>query len=130
MRVLIADDDRHVCDLLASFVVECGHEVVETVTAGGLAAIRSFAQHEPDLVLLDIMMPQFNGTTACLQMRSRTPGVKIVFVTGLMDGVHARISQCRAAGLLLKPFTLDEVRTLLDRLSAPATVVPVAFRAA
>ena len=36
MRVLIADDDKRVCDLLAEFVGLCGHEVVATVTKGGL----------------------------------------------------------------------------------------------
>lgn len=127
MRVLIADDDRQVCTLLAFYVRECGHEVVDTVSGGGLAAIRSFTRHEPDLVLLDIFMPQLSGTTACRQMLSRKPSTKIIFVTGMLDGLPTKIAECHAAGSLAKPFDLNDVRALLHRF---APMVPHVFQAA
>ncbi len=61
---------------------ECGHEVVGTVTGGGLAVIQAFARYEPDAVLLDLMMPRFNGLTVCHALLSRKPDAKIIFISG------------------------------------------------
>jgi len=120
MRVLIADDDRDLCQLLAHYVRECGHEVVETVSGGGLAAIRSFAQHDPDLVFLDLTMPQLSGATACRQMLSRKPAARIIFVTGVLENLHAKVTHCHAAGAVRKPFNLEDVRAMLERCALPA----------
>ncbi len=56
MRVLLADDARDLAAALACYVRECDHEVVDTVTGGGLSVIKSFARYQPDVVLLDIRM--------------------------------------------------------------------------
>ena len=85
MRVLIADDDKDLAAALAASVQECGHEVVATVTGGGLAVIQAFARCEADVVLLDIMMPRFNGLTVCHALLSRKPDARIIFVSGSMD---------------------------------------------
>ncbi len=117
MRVLIADDDRDLAEVLAIYVAECGHEVVATVTGGGLAVIQAFARHEPDAVLLDIMMPRFNGLTVCHALQSRKPGTKIIFVSGQVDGNHPFVSGCHAAAYLQKPVSLSELREALDSLA-------------
>jgi CheY-like chemotaxis protein len=113
MRVLIADDDREMAEALAELVRECGHEVVACVTGGGLSVIRSFAQHEPDVVLLDIMMPRFNGLTVCQALRSRYAGAKIIFVSGHVDGKHPFVSSCGPTACVKKPVSLDELREAL-----------------
>src|SRR5687768_15944613 len=114
MRVLIADDDREMAEVLAAFVEECGHEVVGTVTSGGLSVIQAFARCEPDAVLLDIMMPRFNGLTVCHALRSRTPGAKVIFISGQLDGIHPFVTGCGAAACLQKPVSLAEVRGALE----------------
>src|SRR6266853_3263301 len=114
MRVLIADDDRLVCDLLAQFVRACHHEVVGTVSGGGLAAIRSFAESAPDLVLLDVIMPRCNGLTVCHALLSRKPDAKVVLMSGMVEGGHPFIAGCHASGFLPKPMHLEDVRALLD----------------
>lgn len=123
MRILIADDDRDVAEVLAAYVGECGHEVAGIVTGGGLAVIQAFARHDPDLVLLDIMMPRFNGLTVCHALRSRRPDAKIVFVSGRVDGNHPFVSGCGAAAYLQKPVSLGDLRAVLERLEAPQAVV-------
>lgn len=118
MRVLIADDDRDLAEVLAAFVVECGCEVVATVTGGGLAVIQAFARHKPDVVLLDIMMPRFNGLTVCHALRSRNPDAKIIFVSGQVDGSHPFVSGCGASAYLQKPVSLAALREALDAVGA------------
>jgi CheY-like chemotaxis protein len=120
MRVLIADDDREMVEVLAEYVKECGHEVVACVTSGGLSVIQSFARHEPDVVLLDIIMPRFNGLTVCHALLSRNPDAKVIFVSGQVDGKHPFVSGCGASGYLQKPVSLSELRDALDALDPVA----------
>jgi CheY-like chemotaxis protein len=118
MRVLIADDDREVAEVLAAYVAECGHEVVATVTGGGLAVIQCFARFLPDAVLLDINMPRFNGLTVCHALLSRMPGTKIIFVSGSVDGSNPFVSACGASGYLQKPVSLAELRDALGAVES------------
>ncbi len=120
MRVLIADDDRPFCDLLARFVRECDHEVVDSVTAGGLAVIQSFAKHRPDVVLLDILMPRFNGLTVCHALLSRDPAAKVFLMSGMVEGSHPFVQNCKAIGYLQKPMRLAELRDALESIAIAA----------
>lgn len=113
MRVVIADDDRQIVELLAAYVTACDHEVVDTVTAGGLAVIQSCARHRPDVVLLDIVMPKFNGFTVCQQLVSRNPNVKVLLMSGLVDCEYPSVSRCGAVGYLQKPMLFEQVRDAL-----------------
>lgn len=118
MRILIADDDREMADVLAAYVGECGHEVVGVVTGGGLAVIQAFARTEPDAVLLDIMMPRFNGLTVCHALLSRKPDSKVIFVSGSVDEHHPFVSNCGASAYLQKPVSLHELREALEAVDA------------
>ncbi|HEV7866807.1 MAG TPA: response regulator [Chthoniobacteraceae bacterium] len=118
MRVLVADDDRDMAEVIASYVRELDHEVVETVTGGGLSVIQSFARHRPDVVLLDIMMPRFNGLTVCHALLSRDPNAKVVFVSGHVEGTHPFVSNAGAIGYLEKPIQREKLREILDAVAA------------
>lgn len=116
MRVLIADDDREMAEVLGAYVVECGHQVVSLVTGGGLAVIQAFARFEPDVVLLDIMMPRFNGLTVCHALLSRKPDTKIIFISGSVDGDNPFVSNCGASAYLQKPVDEATIRAALANL--------------
>jgi two-component system, OmpR family, response regulator MprA len=117
MRILIADDDRPFCDLLARLVRACNHEVADIVTAGGLAVIQSFARHRPDVVFLDILMPRFNGLTVCHALLSRDPSAKVILMSGMVDHDHPFVIGCKAAGYLSKPMLMEDVREVLDSIA-------------
>jgi CheY-like chemotaxis protein len=118
MRVLIADDDRDFAQALADLVRACAHEVVDTVAGGGLAVIQSYAIHQPDIVLLDIMIPRLNGLTVCHALRSRNPAVKIIFISGQVEGDNPFVTRCAADGYLRKPLLLEGLREVLDAVAA------------
>jgi len=118
MRILIADDDKLFADLLGAWVEELGHEVVDKITGGGLAVIQNYARCEPDVVLLDIMMPRFNGLTVCHALISRDPGARIIFISGRVDGGHPFVSASGAVGYLEKPFNREKLRAALDAAMA------------
>lgn len=98
---------------LADCVVSCGHEVVDTVTSGGLAVIQSFARHKPDAVLLDILMPRCNGLTVCHALLSRKPDTRVIFISGSVASDHPFVESCGAAACLSKPVSLAELRAAL-----------------
>ena len=118
MRVLIADDDRHVVDLLTAFVTACDHDVVATVTGGGLAVMRSCVEHRPDLVLLDIIMPKLNGFTVCQQIISRNPSLKVILMSGLVDSNYPSVASCGAVSYLQKPMHFETLREVLEKAAA------------
>jgi two-component system response regulator MprA len=122
MRILIADDDREIVEVLALWVQELGHEVAGTITGGGLAVIQNYARYQPDLVLLDIMMPRFNGLTVCHALLSRDPNARIVFVSGSVASEHPFVSTAGAIGYLQKPVDREKLREVLDAAMAAPKV--------
>lgn len=117
LRVLIADDDRDLAEAIAGLVREAGHDPVATISAGGLEVIRRYGQYIPDVVLLDIMMPRFNGLTVCHALLSRDPDAKIVFVSGKVDGAHPFITGAGAVACLGKPIERDKLAEILSGIT-------------
>lgn len=124
MRVLIADDDRDLVDAIAEFVRECGHEVCATVTGGGLAVIQNFARYLPDVVILDIMMPRFNGLTTCHALLSRKPDTQVIFMSGKVESDHPFVMSCGAVAYLHKPILFEDLRDVLRAISSQ-TLLPL-----
>jgi PAS domain S-box-containing protein len=116
--ILIADDDQGMRSLLASILSEAGLELLSAVN--GKEALQAAAEHVPDLVLLDILMPVVDGFEVCRRLRSdpKTREVPIIMITALGD--HASRLHGIEAGaddFITKPFDPDEllvrVRTII-----------------
>jgi diguanylate cyclase (GGDEF)-like protein len=111
-RILVADDDPLTRRLVREMLVAAGHEVYEA--ASGNAAVRQFRLHAPDLVLLDVRMPDGDGFDACAQLRELDPSEAspIIMLTALNDTASLeRAFAMRATDFIVKPFN----RTLLLR---------------
>jgi DNA-binding response OmpR family regulator len=78
-RILIVDDDPHHNRIVGDLLKAEGYEV-EVATDSPSAVHKNF-DFKPDLVLLDMMMPKFTGTTACQALRELRPGLPIVIVS-------------------------------------------------
>ena len=117
MKVLIADDDRQAADCMAEYVRISGHETVAMVTTGGLDVLHAYDRTNPDLVLMDVMMPKVNGLTVCHALASRPVCPKIVFLSGKMEPDHPFITNARADAFLAKPISLELFRKVIDRIA-------------
>ena len=62
-KILIADDDRNICELLRMYLEKDGFSVV--IAGNGEEALQKFDEEEPDLLLLDVMMPRLDGWQDC-----------------------------------------------------------------
>jgi DNA-binding response OmpR family regulator len=115
MRILIADDERELAAGLAQFLHNAGHEIC-TVTTGGLDVLPAYDRFRPDVVLMDIMMPRFNGITISHALLSRNPAIKLVLCSGALASDHPFIASSGACRFLQKPFTFSEARLVLESL--------------
>jgi len=127
-RILIADDERAILDTLRAYLTEAGFEVA--AARNGREALYAFRHEKPDLVILDVMMPEMNGWDVARLIRkdSQTP---IFFLTARVDEIDQVTGlEIGADEYLTKPFSprvlVARVRALLRRtygdLAAPPTV--------
>jgi DNA-binding NarL/FixJ family response regulator len=107
-RILIADDHRLLADACKS-LLEPEFQVAGIVT-DGRALIRSAVELKPDIISLDICMPQLNGLDAAEQIKRKLPAVKFVFLTMTMAAdVAAEAFRRGASGYVLKQSAGDEL---------------------
>ncbi|MCL9796333.1 response regulator transcription factor [Frankia sp. AgKG'84/4] len=126
MRVLVVDDDAAVRESLERSLRFEGYEVATAVD--GLDALYAVGRDQPDIVILDVMMPRVDGLEACRQLRARGDDVPVLMLTA-RDGLADRVSglDVGADDYLVKPFALEELfarlRALARRAALAARVV-------
>jgi len=117
VRILIADDHALFRDGLRSLLASHGHEVVGEAK-NGREAIAMAKEIKPDVVLMDISMPEMDGITATRTMTAETPDVKVLVLTASEDDATLFDAiKSGAQGYLLKNLDADDFFALLDRAS-------------
>jgi len=101
---------------MASYIRHCNEAVVSTVTTGGLDVLRSVNRFDPDVILLDIIMPKLNGLTICHHILSRRPNVRIILLSGTLHADHPFIAESGAAAFLPKPVRLGELQRVIQQI--------------
>ena len=117
MRILIADDHALFRDGLRSLLSAQGHEVVGEAR-NGREAIELAHRVQPDLVLMDVSMPELDGISATRQLTSELPDMKVVVLTASETEENLFESlKAGARGYLLKNLEADDFFALLERAS-------------
>jgi two-component system OmpR family response regulator len=123
VHILVVDDENAITDLLTMALRYEGCEVQSAAT--GNAAVRIAKEFQPDVVVLDMMLPDLDGLEVLRRMRGRAPNLPVLFLTA-RDAVEDRIAGLTAGGddYVTKPFSLEEVvarlRALLRRAGLAA----------
>jgi two-component system alkaline phosphatase synthesis response regulator PhoP len=120
-KVLIADDEQNIVISLEFLLKREGFEVL--VAGDGESALQMVAEHHPDLVLLDVMMPKRNGYEVCQRMRERPEwrGIKIIMLSAKGRDVEVSKGVSLGADLYVtKPFSNAELVAQINALLAPA----------
>jgi two-component system, OmpR family, response regulator len=107
-RLLVVEDEPTILELLSGSLRFAGYEVV--TAASGAEALRVAARTRPDLILLDVMIPDGDGFEVLRQIRSGRTRVPVIFLTA-RGTVHDRVAGLTMGGddYVTKPFSLDEV---------------------
>ena len=121
LRVLVVDDEPNIAELLRMALRYEGWDVEVALT--GSKAVSTAKATKPDAVVLDMMLPDFDGLEVMRRIRTEDPNVPVIFLTA-KDAVEDRIGGLTAGGddYVTKPFSLEEVlarvRGLLRRTTA------------
>ncbi len=118
--ILVAEDEPDTRELIVFTLRFGGFDVV--VARNGAEAVEKATEMQPDLIMLDVMMPQMTGFEACRKLKAQPETVRIpvVFLTGKGHETEIEIGMgTGAAGYLLKPFSPEAliryIRELLDK---------------
>jgi two-component system OmpR family response regulator len=114
LKVLVVDDEPNIRDLLSASLRFQGHRVL--TAANGNEAINQIVDNQPDVVLLDVMLPDISGFGVTKKIRSLGIDVPILFLTA-RDDTEDKVTGLTVGGddYVTKPFSLDEI---IARISA------------
>ncbi len=108
MKILIAEDDTNIRLGLSDLLEAEGYECIEA--KDGEIALSLFNQHQPDLVLLDIMMPKLDGYSVCRKIRQTDENIPIIFITAKSEEIDQVLGlELGADDYIKKPFGTREV---------------------
>ncbi len=108
-RVMIAEDSKAIRIALMDIILNSKHELVGEAS-NGPEVVEKFVSSKPDVLLLDLVMPEKDGFTVLKEIKETNPDAKIIMITVLDD--KRMIQDCISAGALayiIKPFTADDV---------------------
>lgn len=109
LNVLVVDDSMIIRKKITKSIEELGHKVASTAQ-NGQEAIEAYTKSQPDLVTMDITMPDMDGITAVSKIMEKDPDAKVIMVTshGQEDMVIKSIQE-GAVGYILKPITKEKL---------------------
>lgn len=113
-KILIIEDDQNLQEYMQEFLIEAGYKV--EVSSDGITALKKIDHSQPDLILLDLGLPNISGETVCSDIRKQYPQLPIIILTGkdsTADIVHGL--NLGADDYITKPF---ETSVLLARIKA------------
>ena len=117
LKILIVDDDRDFRQVTKMSLLKGGYEVFEA--SSGREAMNVARQVQPDLILLDILMPGLDGYETCRQLKTSpaTSHIAIIVLTALGDpAVRYKTRQAGADDYVAKPVMLQELYERVERL--------------
>ena len=126
-KILVVDDDINICEAIKLYLVNEGYEV--KTANDGEEGIKAFKSFEPDLVLLDIMLPQLDGWQVCREIR-KTSATPIIMVTAKDETFDKVLGlELGADDYVTKPFDTKEIvariKAVLRRTSADDVNQPI-----
>ncbi|RJP79600.1 MAG: response regulator [Desulfobacteraceae bacterium] len=114
-RILIADDDLMMRELLSALLVSTGHEV--TAVVNGYEALRLFSEKPFDLVTTDCNMPVMDGSILAKRIKQKSPLTPVIMITGEAINAEYRQNKCKHVDLIVsKPFTRKAINQAVTGL--------------
>ena len=125
-KILIVDDDEDLVELIVDVLMRDGRFEVKSVN-NGFDAGMMVKEYRPDLIVLDVMLPDINGQEVCQRVRKEKAmdDIRIICISGMVE--EDKIEELRAAGandFLHKPF---EIETLIERISKLLDIQTIAM---
>lgn len=115
-RILIVDDAKFMRMTLSNILIKANHEVVGEAE-NGLQAVELFIKEKPDLVTMDITMPEQNGIEALREIKSQYPDAKIIMCSAMgQQKMVVEAIESGAKDFIVKPFDENRVIEAITRV--------------
>jgi two-component system chemotaxis response regulator CheY len=116
-KILIVDDAEFLRVRISKMLIGDGYDVVEA--ENGLIAVDKYKSEKPDVVLMDITMPEMDGLTALKEIRAFDSQAKVVMLTALgQESVVLEAIKSGAKDFVVKPFERERVLNAINKLLA------------
>jgi two-component system, chemotaxis family, chemotaxis protein CheY len=118
IKIMIVDDSELIINIIGKIINKFNSGIdIEFIKAhNGIESINKYLEEKPDLVFMDIMMPEMNGITALKNIKKHDKNAKIVIVTSLIQEEYIKYAvELEAVEFISKPFTEKEIKEALDK---------------
>jgi DNA-binding response OmpR family regulator len=121
--VIVVDDDRDTVEVFCEYLAI---KDIEVLGRGydGKTAVELYKKHTPDVVLLDVMMPDYDGFYGLENIRKINPEAKIIMVTAdLTSDTEKKLVDLKASAMIYKPYEIDSVIETIEKVSKDNVVI-------
>ncbi|KFA59011.1 DNA-binding response regulator [Gilliamella sp. Choc4-2] len=116
MKILIAEDDQNIRRGMSDLLEQEGYTIIEA--ENGKFALELFEQHQPDFIILDIMMPELDGYSVCREIRKQNDDVPILFLSAKDEEIDRVVAlELGADDYMNKPFGIHELRARIKAIA-------------
>ncbi|QGG46764.1 response regulator [Heliorestis convoluta] len=118
-KFLLTDDSKFMRKIIKNIILQLGHEVVAEAS-NGLEALHAYKKAKPDIVTMDITMPEYDGIYGVKAIRSWDPKARVIIVSAM--GQQSYILDAMRAGavdFLVKPIISDQVEQAIKKCLQP-----------
>ena len=115
-RAIVIDDDQDTLDIFCEFLKLRDVDVVGRAR-NGLKALTTYKETKPDVVLMDVMMPEYDGFFGLKKIKNFDPNSKVIMVTAdLTEETAQKLKELGASEILYKPYEIDQVMKTINKL--------------
>lgn len=121
--VIVVDDDRDTVEVFCEYLAI---KDIKVLGRGydGKTAVELYKQLKPDVVLLDVMMPDYDGFYGLEQIRKLDPAAKIIMVTAdLTSDTEKKLVELKASAMIYKPYEIDSVIETIETVNKENVVL-------
>ena len=122
--VIVIDDDRDTVEVFCEYLAI---KDIKVLGRGydGKTAVELYKEHKPDIVLLDVMMPDYDGFYGLEQIRKIDPAAKVIMVTAdLTSDTEKKLIELKASAMIYKPYEIDSVIETIQKVNKGVVVSP------
>ena len=120
---IIVDDEPRITQLYSE-LLELQNLEILGIGQNGNDAVRLFNEHSPDLVFLDVHMPDLNGVDALKQIKKISPTANVIMITAdLSEDLEKLLVKNNATAIIYKPFEMKKVMQILEMIKTSDTTV-------
>ena len=120
---IIVDDEPRITQLYSE-LLELQNLEILGIGQNGNDAVRLFNEHKPDLVFLDVRMPDLNGVDALKQIKKISPTANVIMITAdLSEDLEKLLVKNNATAIIFKPFKIQKVMQILEMIKTSTSTV-------